>query len=313
MGQGLTRRVLLGGIAAVLPFGARMTGAQDMNVDTRSIDAGGATIATQSFGTPTDPAVVLNMGATASMLGWPDEMCHALAGRGLFVVRYDNRDTGLSTTYPPGAPPYAVEEMAADLVAVLDAYGIGQAHVAGMSLGGLIAQVAALSTPERVATLTLIGSEPLGWDGESLPHIAPAFMDHFAKLAGLDWSDADAVRAFLLGVERLCAGSGRPFNEARAGVYVEAVMARSPNLANAFNHGLVQLRDDWAGRFREIAQLVLVIHGEEDPILPLPNGKALATDIPGARLMVLPGVGHELPSEVIPAIVDGIAGLVHRA
>ena len=179
-------------------------------MDTRSIDAGGATIATQSFGTPTDPAVVLNMGATASMLGWPDEVCHALAGQGLFVVRYDNRDAGLSTTYSPGAPPYAVEDMAADLMAVLDAYGVGRAHMVGMSLGGLIGQVAALSTPGRVATLTLIGSEPLGWDGGPLPHIAPAFMDHFATMAELDWSDADAVRAFLLGVERLARAQGTP-------------------------------------------------------------------------------------------------------
>lgn len=313
MRQDLTRRVLLGGIAAVLPLGARMTGAQGMDVGTRNIEAGGVTIATQSFGTHTNPALVLNMGATASMLGWPDEMCHALAERGLFVVRYDNRDTGLSTTYPPGAPSYAVEDMAADLVSVLDAYGIDRAHVVGMSLGGLIGQVAALSTPDRVATLMLIGSEPLGWDGEPLPHIAPAFMDHFATLAELDWSDADAVKAFLLGVERLCAGSGRPFNEARARAYVEAVMARSPNLASAFNHGLVKLRDDWTGRFREIARPVLVIHGEEDPILPLPNGEALTSGIPGAQLVALPGVGHELPSEAIPVIVEAIAGLVHGA
>jgi pimeloyl-ACP methyl ester carboxylesterase len=283
-----------------------------MNVDTRSIDAGGATIATQSFGTPTDPAVILNMGSTASMLGWPDEMCHALAGRGLLVVRYDNRDTGLSTTYPPGARPYAVEDMAADLVAVLDAYGIGQAHVAGMSLGGLIAQMAALTYPDRVASLTLIGSEPLGWDGEPLPHIAPAFMDHFATLGALDWSDADAVRTFLLGVERLCAGSGQPFDASRARAYVEAVISRSSSLPSAFNHGLVQLRGDWTGRFREITQPVLVVHGEEDPILPLPNGEALAEGIPDGRLMVLLGIGHELPPEAWPTIIEGIAGLAHE-
>lgn len=278
----------------------------------RRIEAGGAAIAAESFGRSTDPAVVLVMGATASMLGWPDEMRQALAAHGLFVVRYDNRDTGLSTTYPPGAPPYAVEDMAGDLVGVLDAYGIGQAHVVGRSLGGLIGQVTALSHPARVATLTLIGSEPLGWDGPPLPHIAPAFMDHFATLAGLDWSDADAVRTFLLGVERLCAGSGRPFDEARARAYVDAVMTRSPNLVSAFNHGLVQLRDDWTGRFREITQPVLVIHGAEDPILPLANGEALAAGMPGARLLVLPGIGHELPAKAVPAIVDGIAALAHK-
>jgi pimeloyl-ACP methyl ester carboxylesterase len=278
----------------------------------RSIDIGGVSIATQVYGRSTDPAVVLNMGATASMLGWPDEMCHALAARGFFVVRYDNRDTGLSTTYPPGAPRYDVEDMAADLVGVLDAYDIDHAHVVGMSLGGFIAQIAALATPDRVASLTLIGSEPLGWDGEPLPHIAPAFMEHFAALASLDWSDEDAVRAFLLEVERLCAGSGHPIDESAALRRVEAVVARSPSLASAFNHGLVQLRGDWTGRFRDIGQPVLVIHGEEDPILPLPNGEALVSGIPGAQFIVLPGVGHELPLEALPTIVDGIAGFADR-
>jgi pimeloyl-ACP methyl ester carboxylesterase len=245
------------------------------------------------------------------MLGWPDEMCDALAARGFFVVRYDNRDTGLSTTYPPGAPSYGVEDMAADLVGVLNAYAIGRAHIVGMSLGGFIAQVAALSIPDRVASLTLIGSEPLGWDGAPLPHIAPAFLEHFSGLASLDWSDEDAVRAFLLEVERLCAGSGHPFDESAAQRRVEAVMSRSPSLASAFNHGLVQLRGDWTGRFREISQPVLVIHGEEDPILPLPNGQALASGIPGARLVALSGLGHELPPETLPTIVDEIARFTH--
>ena len=278
----------------------------------RSIDLGEVSIATQAYGRSTDPAILLNMGATASMLGWPDEMCAALAARGFFVVRYDNRDTGLSTTYPPGAPSYGVEDMAADLVGVLNAYAIGRAHIVGMSLGGFIAQVAALAIPDRVASLTLIGSEPLGWDGAPLPHIAPAFLEHVSALASLDWSDEDAVRAFLLEVERLCAGSGHPFDESAAQRRVEAVMSRSPSLASAFNHGLVQLRGDWTGQFREISQPVLVIHGEEDPILPLPNGQALASGIPSAQLIVLPGVGHELPPGALPTIVDEIAGFVHR-
>lgn len=252
------------------------------------------------------------MGATASMLGWPVELCLELATRGFFVVRYDHRDTGLSTTYPPGTPPYAVEDMAADVEAIMDAYGIDHAHLVGMSLGGLIAQIAALSIPDRVRTLTLIGSEPLGWDGPPLPQIAPAFLEHFAALASLDWSNRPMVMEFLLKVEQLCAGTGRVFDIERASARVEAVVERSPSLASAFNHALVQLRGDWTGRFREIAQPTLVIHGSDDPILPPRNGEAITSGIPGARLLMLPGVGHELPAEATGAVVDGIAALASR-
>lgn len=284
-----------------------------MSILERNVVAGGVALATQSFGTASGPAIVLVMGATASMLGWPEELCLDLASRGFFVVRYDNRDTGLSTTYPPGQAHYAVEDMAVDLVAVMDAYGIHGAHLVGMSLGGLIAQVAALCVPDRVKTLTLIGSEPLGWDGEMLPHIAAEFLEHFATLASLDWSNPRRVRDFLLEAEKLCAGSGHSFDAVRAGARVEAVMRRSPRLASAFNHGLVQLRDDWIGRFRQITQPTLVIHGDEDPVLPLPNGEALRAGIPGARLRVLYGVGHELPVKAIPAVVGEITALLSRS
>jgi pimeloyl-ACP methyl ester carboxylesterase len=286
---------------------------QPMTEETRSICADGATLAAQSFGVPNDPAVILVMGATASMLGWPDALCRGLAAHNLFVVRYDHRDTGLSTTYPPGTPPYAVEDLAVDLLAVLDAYGKDKAHVVGMSLGGLIAQVAALSFPQRVQTLTLIGSEPLGWDGEPLPHIQPAFLDHFAALAKLDWTDADKVRKFLLEVERLCAGPGHTFDAGRAQAKVDAVMKRSCNLASSFNHGAVQLRNDWRGRFRDIAQPTLVIHGEEDPILPVQNGKTLASSIFNSRLKILPGVGHELPQQFFGDIIEEITTLAKQS
>lgn len=281
-----------------------------MNALNRNVHAGDVTLATQSFGTASNPAVVLVMGATASMLGWPDELCLGLAEQGQFVVRYDHRDTGRSTTYPPGAPPYAVEDLVADLLAVMDAYGIEHAHLVGMSLGGLMAQIAALTTPDRVTGLTLIGSEPLGWDGEMLPHIAPVFLEHFATLANLDWSNPQSVRGFLMNAQRLCAGSGEPFDAERANARVDAVMSHSPNLASAHNHGLVQLRDDWTGRYRQITKPTLVIHGEDDPILPLENGEALASAIPGARLLVLPGVGHELPVRVLHTLIEEISAHV---
>jgi pimeloyl-ACP methyl ester carboxylesterase len=273
----------------------------------RTVETRGIRIATESFGRPEDPAVVLVMGATASMLGWPEGLCHALAAQGFHVIRYDHRDTGLSTCWPPGAADYAVEDIAEDLRGVLDALALPRAHLVGMSLGGYIAQMAASRWPDRVAGLTLIGSEPLGWDGPPLPGIAPAFLDHFGAMADLDWGDPAAVEEFLVGIERLCAGTGAAFDEAAARARVRAVMVRSDRLASAFNHGALGLREDWAGAFRRIDLPVLVIHGAEDPILPLPNGAALAEGIPGARLLVLEGVGHELPERALGEIAAAIA------
>lgn len=280
---------------------------QPVTEPVKSIMAKRATLAAQSFGSPCHPAVLLVMGATASMLGWPDELCHRLAAREYFVVRYDHRDTGLSTTFAPGSPRYSVEDLAADLIAVMDAFGRPHAHLVGMSLGGLIAQIAALSWPERVASLTLIGSEPLGWDGPPLPHIAPTFLEHFGALGSLDWSDTADVRKFLVRIEELCVGSAYPFDVVRAQARVDAVIERSPSLPSAFNHGAVGLQKDWTGCFRVISQPTLVIHGDEDPILPVQNGEALASGVPGALLRTLGGVGHELPPQVIPELTDWLA------
>lgn len=273
----------------------------------RKVSVNGVVIATQTFGAPGNPAIVLVMGATASMLGWPESLCRGLAERGFFVVRYDHRDTGESTTCPPGRAGYSVEDMTDDLIGVMDAYDLARAHIMGMSLGGFIGQIAALRHPDRVESLILVASEPLGWDGVPLPHIASRFVEHFGRMAGLDWADRDSVVDFLLGIARLCTGSAHVFDADRARQEIVAVLARTGSIASAFNHSMVQADGDWTGRFRDIAKPVLIIHGDEDPILPLPNGQALADGIRGARLMTLEGVGHELPEALIPAIVAAVA------
>src|SRR5882724_12637812 len=119
-------------------------------------------IVSQTFGDSADPAILLIIGAMASMLWWPEAFCRKLAGEGLFVIRYDNRDTGLSTKYAPGEPPYTFEDMADDAVRVLADHGIERAHVVGMSMGGMIAQLVALKHSSRVISLTVISSSPMG-------------------------------------------------------------------------------------------------------------------------------------------------------
>lgn len=280
----------------------------------RKINGNGVTLATEAFGRPGDPALVLVMGATASMLGWPEALCRALADRGLFVVRFDHRDTGGSSTVAPGEATYSVEDLAADVLAVMDGYGLDRVHLAGMSLGGYIAQMVALMHSGRVASLTLIASEPLGWDGAPLPHISEEFLGHFAALATLDWSDHDAATDFLVESERLCAGSGGVFfDRADAKEVASRVLKRTESPASMFNHGSVTTNEDWTGRFRTIECPVLVIHGDEDPILPVANGRAIAAGIPGARLEVMAGVGHELPKRHLTWIADRVAEHVRSA
>lgn len=279
----------------------------------RVVEHQGIRLATEAFGDPNDQPVLLVMGATASMLGWPDEFCISLAERGLYVIRYDHRDTGQSTTVPPGEATYAVEDLAEDAIAILDAYGIDKIHLIGMSLGGYITQMLAVAQSKRVASLTLIASEPLGWDGAELPHISQAFLDHFSTLASLDWSDRGAVADFLVESERLCAGAGTTFDEYRERARVERVISRTDSLPSMFNHGALVTRDDWTGRFREIGCPVLVIHGADDPILPVENGRAIAQALPHASLTVLTGTGHELPVMAIPELAEQIAAHVRGA
>jgi pimeloyl-ACP methyl ester carboxylesterase len=179
-----------------------------------------------------------------------------------------------------------------------------------MSLGGYLSQLAALTHPEQIRSLTLIGSEPLGWDGDPLPHISPQFMAHFEAMAQLDWSDRSAVRALLLESDRLCAGSHYPFDAEEALRRIDADIDRSPSIASALNHGQITSTGTWDGAFRKITQPTLVIHGEQDPILPLANGQALADGIPNARLLVLDGVGHELPTPALPQIIAAISAFL---
>jgi pimeloyl-ACP methyl ester carboxylesterase len=272
------------------------------------IRSDGIELATEAFGDATNPLVLLIMGAMASMLWWPDEFCERLAARGRRVVRYDNRDTGRSTTHEPGPPAYTLDDMAADAVRVLDAYGISAAHLVGMSMGGMIAQLVALRHPARVTSLTTISSSPFGRDNSDLPGSSPALDDHFADFSKVDWADRAQVVRFMIEDSRLIAGSARPFDEARAMRLVERDYDRARNFASATNHVMLEGGEAWQGRLNEIRAPLLVIHGTADPLLPIEHGVALCEAVAGASIVRLEGAGHELHEadwdEIIAAIVD---------
>ena len=266
-------------------------------------------IVSETFGNPADPAILLIMGAMASMLWWPEAFCRRLAGRGRFVIRYDNRDTGLSTKYTPGEPPYTFEDMVEDAVRVLDDHGIAKAHVVGMSMGGMIAQIVALKYPTRVSALTVISSSPLGIDTSNLPGASQAYREHSAEGADVDWSDRDQVLDFMVKDARAIASTLHPFDEERARAAIKEDYDRSGGLASASNHFLLK----GGGPERRITDLtvpLLVIHGTTDPIFPIEHGEALAGAVPGARLVRIEGGGHELHRNDWPQIVEAIA--THR-
>lgn len=262
-------------------------------------------IYTDSFGDSTRPAVLLIMGASASMIWWDDAFCQRLAEQGRFVIRYDNRDVGQSTCYPPGEPGYDVEDMADDAVGVLDSYGIEKAHLVGMSLGGMIAQLVALRNPDRVLSITLIASSV--WDDRpDLPPISDKILRYHASAGSVDWSDPKAAARYMAEGWRLLCGSKHPFDEARALQLAEAEAKRARNLLSMFNHALLKGGESWYGKTGKIAVPALVIHGTEDPVLPYPHAKALIESIPGAKLLTLQGVGHELHRETWQTIIDAI-------
>src|SRR4051795_5431296 len=153
----------------------------------RTIEADGVCICAEAFGEPADPPVLLVMGMGASMLWWDDGFCAALAAGGRFVVRYDHRDTGRSSTYPPGRPPYGGDDLVADAARVLDGYGIARAHVVGLSMGGALAQLLALDFADRVASLVLMSTSPAG-PADDLPSAADAYLA-LLRDARVDWSD----------------------------------------------------------------------------------------------------------------------------
>jgi pimeloyl-ACP methyl ester carboxylesterase len=271
------------------------------------VHANGVDLCLETFGEPSDPAILLIMGSGASMDWWEDDFCARLAAGSRYVVRYDHRDTGQSIGYPPGAPGYTGSDLIADAVGVLDALDVRRAHVVGQSSGGAMAQVMALDHPERVASLTLIATSPAGPEPD-LPPMTDDARAAFGAIAEPDWSDREAVIDYLTEQWRAGAGRSRPFDEQGTRALSARVVDRTTNIESSLrNHYAAEGGERWRERLGELHVPTLVVHGTEDPVFPLGHGEALAREIPGAALLALDGAGHELPRRdwdiVVPAIL----------
>ena len=271
----------------------------------------------ETFGDPSGEPMLLVMGLGTQMIAWRDEFCAMLVERGFFVIRFDNRDIGRSTHLDGHRPPtvrqmltrdkraaaYTLDDMAGDAAGLLDHLGIDAAHIVGASMGGMIAQMLAVHHPERVLTLTsIMSSTGNRLKGQPAAKVYPFFikarptdkqeaMDRIVKLFRVVGSpgferDEDDLRA--LASESWDRGGG---DQSGTGRQLQAVLASG----------------DRTKRIRGIRAPALVIHGKADKLVRPSGGKATAKAIPGARLELIDGMGHDLPRAVWPRLVELIA------
>lgn len=275
----------------------------------RLVAANGVDLCVETSGDPADPAILL-VGITSE--SWPAGLCRALTDR--YVVRYDLRDTGRSTYRNPQAPDYDLRDLVSDASALVTALGLAQVHVAGLGIGGFIAQLLALDHPEQVATLTLVSTRPVapGPVDDDLPDHDQQVMGRLFGRPDPDWTDRDSVVDHIAGSARMLTGShGFDDSDARAtaGAIFDrsrrsAVAQRASQLGATF--AAIDCRPRWRERLAELAAPALVIHGDEDPFFPYGNGVALAREIPDATLLTLPGVGQGLPRVTWPTVTSAL-------
>ncbi|UZE48757.1 alpha/beta fold hydrolase [Rhodopseudomonas sp. P2A-2r] len=294
-----------------------------------SVTTNGITIHYDSFGAPEAEAMVLIAGLGTQMIRWPVPFCEKLAARGYRVIRFDNRDAGLSTHFPDcPAPdfatlaaalaqgrrpnvPYTLHDMAADTVGLLDALAISRAHLVGRSMGGMIAQLVASDHAQRVRSLTSIMSST---GNPALPPAAPDIMAMLTRPAPNPFADEAGFLAHGLGFARCIAGPGHPFDTDthRALILAETIRAYNPA---GFGRQIAAIgaSGDIRSRLAQITAPTLVIHGTHDRLVPPACGEDTAANIAGAELMPIAGMGHDLPPPVYREVIDAIAALAARA
>lgn len=283
--------------------------------------ANGIALEYEEHGDPAAPPLLLVMGLGAQLTLWPIELVEALVARGFRVIRYDNRDIGLSHKFDgaraPGMVrhmlmrrfglkprvPYTLADMAADGVGLLDALGIARAHVVGASMGGMIAQHIAFTFPERVASLTSIMSTT------GNPRLPPAQKEALTALTRRPASlDEEVLVEHGVRIGRAIGSPGFPADEERLRANTRANVRRSVYPEGLPRQLAAIIADgDRRARLARITAPTLVIHGEDDPLVPVEGGRDTAASIPGARLKTIPGMGHDLPLALVDEIADAIA------
>jgi pimeloyl-ACP methyl ester carboxylesterase len=261
----------------------------------------GIELCVETFGEAGDPALLLIAGAASSMDWWADEFCRRLAAGGRFVIRYDHRDTGRSTSFPAGEPPYSDVDLANDALGVLDGLGVHRAHLVGLSTGGMMAQRIAVERPHRVLSLTLMSTST----------VPPAYELSSGSGNGEqeqpDWTDRrSAVDELVSSVRRL----GGPFtaDEPQLRRLAQRVFDRTQDMtASQTNHYICAEGPPVRDRLGTVTAPTLVLHGTLDPFFTPPHAEALCAEIPGARLVWLEGVGHEFPPAAVwTQVIDEI-------
>ncbi len=280
--------------------------------------ANGIKLCYDTFGDRQAAPLLLIMGLGAQMVAWDEDFCTRLASRGYWVIRFDNRDIGLSTKFPErGVPnvlamltgqgdatavPYTLRDMADDTVGLMDALGIATAHVVGASMGGAIAQEMAIHHAGRLCTMTSIMSST----GE--PGLPPPTAQAIEILLAPTPTDRESYCARYLEIWRVLRGPGFPLDEVRDAERAAQIFDRGLNPPGAARQLAAIIasgsRRDALGAVRVPA---LVIHGNADPLVPLAGGIATAEAIPGAKLVVIEGMGHALPISMWPQIIEAIA------
>ena len=287
------------------------------------VKANGITIEYEAHGDPANPPLLLVMGLGAQLTLWPIELVEALVKRGYYVIRYDNRDIGLSEKFGhAGVPnfrrvalmrlfglrarlPYRLTDMAEDAVALLDALGIAKAHVVGASMGGMIVQLMAVNHPDKLLSMTSIMSTT---GNPRLPRPKPEAMKALLDRAPANAS-LDEVIPIGLRVARAIGSPVYPAAEDRLRSRIASDYQRSFYPQGAARQISAIMDDgDRRKRLKKVRVPSLVIHGVDDPLVPVEGGRDTAAHIPGAKLLEVPGMGHDLPLELVETIADAIAG-----